>query len=291
MATRMFGPLGMNATTFDFAGALRRDHATPHGYDLGVRPWPISTDVELAVRSVAPAGGAWSSARDLARWVQVELSKGLLPGGKRVVSEESLLSRRTPMARISDKLSYGLGLMVEDDRGLSLVHHGGNTLGMTAFAFWLPEQGVGAVILTNAAGANAFTGAVRERLFEQWFGATPRAETLLAFAVKTRAEGMAKERERVIDPPDAAWMEARAGRWTNPSLGAIEVRREGQGWIVDAGEWRSAAAQYRDVNGELSIVLTSAPLAGLGFTARPQEGREVLLLETAQQKYAFERAR
>jgi hypothetical protein len=69
------------------------------------------------------------------------------------------------------------------------------------------------------------------------------------------------------------------------------VRREGASFVVDVGEWKGRVGQYRDVDGELSIVVTSAPYAGLVFIPRRQDGREVLLLETAQQKYPFERVR
>jgi len=40
MKTRVFGPLGMTSTTFDFAQALRKNHASPHALRSSMRmPW------------------------------------------------------------------------------------------------------------------------------------------------------------------------------------------------------------------------------------------------------------
>src|SRR5690606_15521757 len=99
-------------------------------------------------------GGAWSTARDLARYLQAELGRGVVDG-VRLVSAEDLAFRHQPQIKITDTLSYGLGLFVEQDHGAKVLHHGGNTLGFTSDLYWLPEHGVGAVILTNAASANA----------------------------------------------------------------------------------------------------------------------------------------
>lgn len=307
MRERVFAPLGMASTTFDLDAAVRAGGALPHGTDLSLLTSAFPVAWEGSVRSVAPAGGAWSTARDLSRWVALELSKGVLPDGTRVVSEANLLARRAPMARISDRAHYGLGLFVGEDRGLRVVQHGGNTLGFTSLAFWLPDAGVGAVILTNAAGANAFTGAIEGRLVELWFGATPRAADGLAFAVRAREEGVRKVAERVAATPDPAWMRARAGRWREPALGEIEIRadrpergaaqprgvegEEGGGFVLDAGEWRGRVGQLRDVNGDASLVLLSPPLAGLTVAPRQEGGEEVLVLDAGQQRYAFRRVR
>lgn len=289
MREKVLGPLGMTRSTFDFTAAEKAEHATPHGYTLRDEPEPIPVAYELAVRSVAPAGGLWSSAHEMARWVALELTRGVTPDGVRVVSEKNLMARRDPMARITDKMQYGLGLILQKDRNLNVVFHDGNTLGMSAAAFWLPDADVGAVLLTNASGANALAGAVKNRLMELWFNARPRAEAGLAFAVKARAEGAAKESSRVADKPEMTWFAALKGRWRNASLGDLDVREEKGAWVLDAGEWKGRLGQYRDVDGGLLLALVSPPFAGFTFIPGEHEGKKTLLLETAQQKYYFER--
>src|SRR6266545_4876598 len=102
-----------------------------------------------AVVSVRPAGGAWSSVNDLTRYVQMELAEGALPGGGRLLSKEALLERRVPQVSLGEERTYGMGLMVDSHWGTPLVHHGGDVFGFHSDMFWLPDAGVGGVILTN----------------------------------------------------------------------------------------------------------------------------------------------
>jgi CubicO group peptidase (beta-lactamase class C family) len=132
MQTEVFRPLGMRATTFDFATAARANHAAPHAQalDAGYRRVPLSW--EEGVLAVRPAGGAWSNVRDMSRYLLVELGKGVTPEGKRVVSEANVLHRREAQVKMSDKASYGLGLMVTSYHGVSVVQHGGNNVGFSS---------------------------------------------------------------------------------------------------------------------------------------------------------------
>ena len=94
MATRVFDPLGMTATTFDFARALAGNHAGAHAPDIDGKPARAVMDLNYAVIPVRPAGGAWSTVRDMLKYVQMELDEGTLPGGKRYIAKEALLARR-----------------------------------------------------------------------------------------------------------------------------------------------------------------------------------------------------
>ena len=99
---------------------------------------------------VQPTGGAWSSVKDLTRYVQMELAKGKLPNGKVLVSEKNLLARRDKQIAVGEYETYGMGLTVDTQWGIPIVHHGGSMLGFKSDMFWLPEHGVGGVIFTNS---------------------------------------------------------------------------------------------------------------------------------------------
>ena len=73
--SRILEPLGMRATTLDFAAATRADYASPHGrkMDLAVQAMPPSADDFVAW--VAPSGGAWSNAEDMAKVLRLELAR------------------------------------------------------------------------------------------------------------------------------------------------------------------------------------------------------------------------
>jgi len=65
MQSYVFDPLQMNATTFDFKRALSGDHATAHSPDVDGNPAKALTAINDAVIPLRPAGGAWSSVRDM----------------------------------------------------------------------------------------------------------------------------------------------------------------------------------------------------------------------------------
>jgi CubicO group peptidase (beta-lactamase class C family) len=288
MNAEVLRPLGMTATALDLDEARKREHARPHGRTLRFDPQPIATETERGVDSVMPAGGAWSNVRDLSRWLLLELNDGTLDG-KRIVSARNLLERRKPQARINARQSYGLALFLDQSRGLEAIGHGGNTFGFTADATFFPEHGLGLVVLTNVASANAYTGAVRRRLVELLLDANEEAQQALAFGLKQTEEAITRQMQEITLTPEATFIDPLLGRWTNPRLGTLDIRRGQDGVVLDAGEWQAPVGEHKDKSGTRRILLTGPPFAGLAFWPQVNEGKPGLLFETAQQKYWFER--
>ena len=287
MQSRVFDPLGMKATTFDPAVAARGEHATPHGRTLQGDFRPIRIEDEAGVISVRPAGAAWSNVEDLSRYVQTELSGGIAPGGARAVSSENLLARRAPQVRMSDKMSYGLGLMIQDDHGVQVVQHGGNNLGYTADMYFLPEHGVGVALLTNGQGANLFTGVVRRRLMELLFDGQDEAAQTLTFGVAQQEKSVKKLLEEVVFVPQRAWVTKWTGRYANADLGDVTLRAGGKEAVLDAGEWKCTVGERKQPDGTSTLMLTSPPLAGLELIPAENGGKPTLTLRTMQQEYVF----
>src|SRR5215475_5812371 len=100
MRTRVFLPLGMTATTFDYARALNSNHASPHAFDIDGKPSHALMEENYSIVPFRPAGGAWSNIRDLLKYVAIELSEGVKPDGQRYISRENLLARRTAQVTI-----------------------------------------------------------------------------------------------------------------------------------------------------------------------------------------------
>jgi hypothetical protein len=289
MTAEVIGPLRMTSTVLDLDAAQKREHARPHGRTLTFETQPIPTEYERGVDSVMPAGGAWSTVGDIARWLMLELNNGKFDG-KQVISEANILERRKPRVKISARQAYGLALFIDESRGLKAIGHGGNTFGFSADATFFPEHGVAFIMLTNAQAANAYMGAVRRRLVELLFDANEEAEKGLAFGIKQQAENIKKQLTEITMTPDAAFVEPVLGTWTNPRLGTIELRRESTGVTLDAGEWKSTIGEHKDQSGVRRLVTTGPPFVGFAFWPQTTGGKSTLLFETAQQKYVFERA-
>ncbi len=170
---RVFGPLGMSATTFDFTRALQSDHASPHALDIDDKPSAAVMAVNYAIVPVRPAGGAWSNVRDVLRYVTMELARGALPDGTRYIHEAPLLVRREPQVPIGKDDAYGMGLMIDSTWGIPVVHHGGSLIGYKTDMMFLPDQNVGAVILTNSDAGQLMLGPFRRKLLEVLFDGDP----------------------------------------------------------------------------------------------------------------------
>ena len=131
--------------------------------------------------AVRPAGGLWTSANDLSKYVMLELAKGKLPDGTRLVSESNLAQRQVPNAIEAEGATYGMGLRVDKHWGVTVVDHGGSVWGYHADMIWLPDYGLGAVILTNGDQGNVLVSALmRKKLLEQVFDGKPEADQQLS---------------------------------------------------------------------------------------------------------------
>lgn len=161
---RFLGPLGMRSTTFDEtrlpAARLARGYVERAGGGI-VRAAPIANG------AAEGAGGLWSSANDLARWVRFQLAawpprdepdKGPL---RRATVREAhmggldveLVTEATSDGTAIRARSQGLGWKVERSCAFEhLVEHGGDLGGYRSRLWFLPQRGLGLVVLANAAG-------------------------------------------------------------------------------------------------------------------------------------------
>jgi len=289
--TKVFEPLGMTTSTFDFAKAMRGDYASPHGEDVDGKLARARMDLNYSVYPVRPAGGLWTSPSELAKFVEMELAKGMLPNGKRLVSEENLLARYTPQVAVNDVATYGMALIVDTKYGISVVHHGGDLAGYHSDMIWLPEYGVGAVILTNSDSGVLIRGPLLRKLLEVLFDGKPEADAALATAAVQRSAQIAKDRERLVVPADAAAVAKLAPRYTNPSLGEVAVEKKGAAAVFDVGEWKSAVASRKNDDGTISFITIDPTVSGFEFVVADSAGAHRLITRDAQHEYVFAEAK
>ena len=287
MRTRVFEPLGMNDTTFDFEKAARANHATAHAEDIDGKTAIAIMDVNRAIIPMRPAGGAWSSVKDLTRYVQMELAKGKLPNGKQLVSEQNLLARREKQVAMGEHENYGMGLRVDTEWGVPIVHHGGSMIGFKSDMFWLPEHGVGGVILTNADTGGMLTRPFLRKTLEVLFDGKPEAEEDLASRAKTHKAEVAKERERLVIPPAGDVVSKLARQYKNAALGEIKVIEDGPKRIFDFGEWKSEVASRKNDDGTTTMYTIAPGMDGFEFVVAERDGKRALVVRDNQHEYVF----
>lgn len=139
-------PLGMDRTTFDLARVLADANATmlyaraPDGSIIASPKWHDS-------KPLAGAGFLRSTSSDLTRHVRFLLRGDGSPLG---IADQLLSEMRSPLVWCGPKSSYGYGLTVSPHpQGVTFIGHGGRLKGVSSHMGFVPELGVGAVVLTN----------------------------------------------------------------------------------------------------------------------------------------------
>lgn len=286
MKTRVFDPLGMKSTTFDFKKAMTGNFAMPHSFDVDLQPAIGGREIDRSVIPVRPAGGAWSTVDDMLAYVQMELAEGALPDGTRYISKESLLARRAPQVAVSNDTTYGMGLMVNTRHGIAIVSHGGDLPGFHSDMMWIPEAGVGAVILTNSDRGATIRSLFKRKLLEVLYDGKPEADAALAQGDKNFRESYAVQRAQLTVPADAAVADGLAKKYVNAALGTVTVIRKGASVVIDFGEWKSEVASRKNPDGTISLLTIGAGVVGFELVIGTGSDK-TLVLRDAQHEYVF----
>jgi hypothetical protein len=177
--------------------------------------------------------------------------------------------------------------MVDTTYGVPVVHHGGDLIGYHSDMMWLPEQNVGAVILTNGDPGWLLRDRIRRKLLEVLFDGHPEAEAQLNADAKSFYSSLAADRKLLTIPADGNETVKLAKHYTNSSLGEIAVSTSGAATIFDFGEWKSEVANRKNPDGTTSFITTAPGAVGFEFTVGSGRKR-TLTIRDAQHEYVFE---
>jgi CubicO group peptidase (beta-lactamase class C family) len=174
---KILGPLGMNDSAASLGRLKSKDNIiTPH----------VSIEGRLQVMTDTPsdiinaAGGLYSSANDMAKWVTMLLAKGKYgPTAERLLSEEAIKQMWSPQTILpvhapgnynTHFAAYGLGWFMNDALGYKQLSHTGGLMGMVTQVTLVPELGLGIVVLTNQQEGAAFSS-ISNTIKDGYFGA------------------------------------------------------------------------------------------------------------------------
>lgn len=295
MQHRVLNPLGMERSAFSLESVLRSgDYAAPHapGLDGATRPVSLLME-ERFMQAVTPAGALWTSASDMAAYLQMLLADGVAADGTRVVSEQNLQRLWRPGVTVppnpqlpplinAGMTHYGLGWYIGEYGGLDLISHSGGTYGFASEVAILPEAGLGVAVLANDAICGAILSyGTQYRLFELVFDQEPAVATEVAAFVGA-IDAQRQAASALLRPVDPDVARAVAGEYLHPELGTIQVRADGDYLLIDAGEMRSRfAPMHIPLISPVRYVPLDPPLAGSPgwFTFEPgTDGRMTTVL-------------
>ncbi|HZJ62747.1 MAG TPA: serine hydrolase domain-containing protein [Kofleriaceae bacterium] len=254
-------PLGMTSAALRLTPEV--DARLSRGYDEGEDAIPYRAIYHR------PAGNLMASPRELAALVQLGLARGRY-GGRTLVSPASMARfERSETARLdAGDASYGLGNYGDVSERAVIRGHNGGVDGFLSSYGYLPDHGVGYVLLLNSTGSLRAVDAIRHLLVEY----------LLTGA-------------HVPPPPRAAVPEDELRRWTgtyhtaaprHQLLAFIERMLPGIELFVDGG--RLYARQVPGEGPQIELVplggdrfrLPSASASHITF-GRDREGRRILV--------------
>lgn len=159
MREHVFAPLGMDDSYVRMTPSTLIPRRS-EGYTTGAEGWTAPGDLGGAVG----AGGIYASIADLERWGVNLLSENPVVGSRAIfdlMMTENLLTD-------GEGSGYGLGLFVDEQRGLARVHHGGADTSHRSMIIYYPELNAGLTAQGNAASFNSQGTAIE--LGAAWFG-------------------------------------------------------------------------------------------------------------------------
>lgn len=173
MRERIFAPLEMPYSSMDMAVIPKnRDRAI--GHQFGVERVPLEVPM-LA------AGGVYTNAQDLSRFVQFHLNRGRV-GDKQILDEKFL----DEMYGQAGGPTLGIGKGKNHDS--IYLAHGGGGFGFLTNMVWYPEYGIGAIELTNSADhkiQNKISNELLDELIDKKLVAKRSIPALPVVAAKT----------------------------------------------------------------------------------------------------------
>jgi len=201
--THFLNPLKMKRTTTTVSVLGKMDNvAQPHKVVLGEKAEVIPY---MSWDNAKAAAALNSSVSEMAEWIKMQLNEGEW-NGKRFVSKENIdLARQVFIAQSVSAGSrqnypskhfqgYGLGWSLFDYQGVKVIGHGGGADGMISKVSFVPEEGIGFVILTNS--INWVSTALMYRILDNYFDAEEKDWSGLFLSYKKAQIAREKEAQK-----------------------------------------------------------------------------------------------
>lgn len=258
LTERLFKPLGMNNTFATYAASKDHKNRSVAHYDVKGKIIKIP---EMSADEIGPAGSVWSTADDIAKWVNFMLGNTTVNGKEllKTATYNELLRPQVvippnggfyPTAAVTKPkwTTYGLGWFQQDYRGAKVDFHTGSLDGRTAIIGMIPEKKIGVYVFGNLDHAE-----VRHALMYKAFDLFAFDDNSRDWSAELKAlydglrkkgdeEEAAMRAKRVANTKPSLDITAYAGRYGDPFYGEISIGSVGDKLVLRIN---------RDVSAEL----------------------------------------
>ncbi len=140
----LFSPLGMDSATFDLQEAQKDSFAYGGIKEFSIKNTPL--------QGILPSGGIYLSVLDVAKYVMFHLQKGKIDG-KSLLKQEFLEKMYSFPYLEQEERGYAFGIYsTQSMYGKKIWEHGGGGYGYFTNMAWIPDENIGAIVLTNDMG-------------------------------------------------------------------------------------------------------------------------------------------
>ncbi|MGH8187749.1 MAG: serine hydrolase [Steroidobacteraceae bacterium] len=245
---RVLAPLQMEHTSTSSVTPPGANKGWPHGRVStemrGAGPiTPLAT--QMSFDNSAPAGALNASIGDVARWLELQLGRGLDPRTNvRLYSEAQAREMWTSQTLIpvpqnpkplalaqANFRAYALGWSYSDYRGQPIIAHGGGVLGSVALVLIVPGKDVAFAIMTNSEETSALA-AIQYRLLDHYLGVS--SPDWIGTLHEVRKARIAKGQEALAASVAAAPAQSGKGPSLSPEKYAGRYRDDWYGHVTIA---------------------------------------------------------
>ncbi|WFN58094.1 MULTISPECIES: serine hydrolase [unclassified Synechococcus] len=253
---RLYRPLGMGRTSSshaDLVAASNRAalHVREPADGAASHRWVARHQRDADAQS--PAGGVSSTARDLSRWLRLQLAGGRLGPvavGRQIVASDALADTHRPLIASAPSPNpavyrtgfYGLGWNVSstDQGAVQLSHSGGFELGAATAVYLLPGESLGIVVLTNGQPIGVPETVALSFLDLARFGKVELdyLKPLAGLFAQIAQQEYPRVPQRPATPAPARPLAVYSGTYSNAFVGVITVKPEGNALVLELGPQR-----------------------------------------------------
>lgn len=265
LADEIFKPLDMRHTTAYMSKVDKNgwDLALPYMNLINEPAQPvylIKTD-----QSMQAAGGLITNANDAATWLEVQMNEGKL-NGKQVFPKEMIAYTHQKLIdtkageRAEGEIGrdyYGMGWMIGDFKGHTIIQHGGGYPGYRTFISFDPEAKIGVAVAANEGLWGDNVGILfMEFAYDWWYGETDmeqkyeqKKKDLIEHATNLSKRFAAHDKERA----GRTWQlselfTAYTGTYVSELYGTVKVKGHKDKLEVAMGNLHCIAEPYTDKN-------------------------------------------
>jgi CubicO group peptidase (beta-lactamase class C family) len=244
MEARLFKPAGMTRTT-GYASRLYGDPDAAIPLEPKGEGW-VPCAARKSDRTMHAAGGLGSTARDLGRWLRLNLGTDEI--GTRVVAGETIKQlQKLQIAAVSKTRvpdyqtdGYGLGWEVATYKRHRVIRHGGGYDGASALIAFMPEKKIGVAVVMNAGGpVQPLTEIVVLDVFNRLLGidGTDVLPSLIAHVKKTQAKAGAPADPLPVSAKNLSLPpKAYVGTYKNEHWGTLRIENKDGNLAVAIGD-------------------------------------------------------